>query len=134
MDDVTFKALNGSIKKWEKIVTGEEVDKGGYNCPLCQMTRNDENCERCPVYQSGDDDMRDECGFTPYTDWGVHHDSKHGIGLPRKLLCDTCRKIAQKELDFLKSLLPKEGTKVVHTSGRVEYVGAGKDPHRDFND
>jgi hypothetical protein len=48
------KALQGSIEKWEKIVTGAGQDHGDLNCALCKEfnTRNmpdPKRCIGCPV-------------------------------------------------------------------------------------
>jgi len=52
MDAKTLKALKGSIKKWEKIIAGTGVDKGGDNCPLCKACGW--NCRDCPVMTIGE--------------------------------------------------------------------------------
>ena len=36
MNARTWKALEGSIKKWEDIVAGKRGDRGSRNCPLCR--------------------------------------------------------------------------------------------------
>lgn len=43
------KALLGSIKKWEKIVKGEQQDKGKANCPCCEAFWVYKECTECPV-------------------------------------------------------------------------------------
>ena len=110
MDKKTLKALKGSIQKWEKIVKGKGVDKGSYNCPLCKLFVK-YRCVGCPVSLKTKDGS---CTGTPYDEWEDHFFSEHEdywndqtdkeLGL--KCQCDTCREIAQKEVDFLKSLLP----------------------------
>lgn len=82
-----LEALHGTILKWEKIIDGTGKDLGVFNCPLCKIFAfgrpEGDECSGCPVYEktglSG-------CQGTPLANW------------PR---------VAQDELDFLKSLLPK---------------------------
>ena len=104
MDVKTLEALKGSIEKWERIVAGTGVDQGVANCPLCKLFHN-KNCRGCPIYEkvkiSG-------CDGTPYEDWIFHYESKHGEKEDVKVYCPTCKELAQRELDLLKSLLPKE--------------------------
>ena len=103
MDKETLKALKGSIKKWEKIVAGTGVDDGGGNCPLCKLFLD--SCDECPVTIETD---KVGCWCSPWERWFQHHRKKHGaICLPVKISCPTCTELAQKELDFLKSLLPE---------------------------
>lgn len=91
MTKKTLKALRGSIQKWEKIVEGTGVDQGVYNCPLCQLFYR-LDCKGCPVFERTGYPF---CDKTPYREWE-----------------DDCtpelKKLAQAEVDFLKSLLPKE--------------------------
>lgn len=99
-----IEALKGSIKKWEGIVAGTTVDQGIRNCPLCMMF----DCKECPVYMATG---QENCNGTPYQEWTKHQDEKgEGGGSPegRVVHCPTCRALAGKEVEFLKSLLPKE--------------------------
>lgn len=95
------EALLGSIAKWEAIVDGTGKDQGPDNCPLCKMffqesdkeLGGDEDCLGCPVRnQSG----QRYCRNTPYIDYAYSQP------------LDDHRAKAQAELDFLKSLLPKQ--------------------------
>jgi hypothetical protein len=107
MNDETLKAWRGSVAKWEAIVAGEGTDEGGRNCPLCAIFYDrygqGNYCYGCPVRaktsQAG-------CDGTPYQDW-----SREQRRLGRSAGDGTCRadtpellKLAQAELDFLKSL------------------------------
>lgn len=98
-----MEALEGSIKKWEGIVEGTGIDDGAENCPLCQMFGKI-SCEECPVMKKTGED---ECRKTPHQDWRIHQSREH-YGLPSKINCPTCKKLAQKELDFLISLREPE--------------------------
>ena len=101
MNKKTLEALHGSIKKWEIIVGGgEEID-----CPLCKLFCP--GCTKCPVMRKSSEDM---CSNTPYDEWTSHMIEKHPKKFNRsdmKPQCPECIKIAKKELNFLKSLLPK---------------------------
>jgi hypothetical protein len=102
MNKKTKKALDGSIKKWEKILAGKIADKGDENCPLCKIfCKFDVNysykCDGCPVK---DKTGRNLCCGTPYDDWDYSD-----------VLLEDCKedyiffkKQASAELKFLKSL------------------------------
>ena len=106
MNKKTLEALKGSIVKWEKIVDGTGVDEGDRNCPLCTLF-SDFGCSKCPVSLKVYDTV---CGGTPYQNWTSHQNYKHnGIYNESKHVeCPDCKRLAKKEVDFLKSLLPKE--------------------------
>jgi hypothetical protein len=92
MDEKTLSALKGSIAKWESIVAGTATDKGTTNCPLCHLFHSDYGpvggyCKGCPVFEATG---QRECWGTPY------HAYRY----------DRTTANAQKELNFLKSLLP----------------------------
>lgn len=78
-DITTIEALKGSIEKWAKIITGDAVDEGGYNCPLCRKFvlaedagPNDSwdsgvgGCDGCPVAERTGKPL---CGGSPYDRW-----------------------------------------------------------------
>jgi len=103
MDKKTLKALKKSIRKWEKIVAGEGEDRGCDNCALCKLFAEYE-CAGCPVYvETGET----SCQGTPFHEWARHHEEKHLTGV-LKIKCPECKELAQKELEFLKSLLPEK--------------------------
>ena len=99
MNAETLAALRGSIRKWRGIVAGRVVDQGCENCPLCQLffLKND-NCGGCPVFNKTGLDL---CGGTPYGTWSGTGDTYKTATTPE------LKRLAQAELDFLKSLLPK---------------------------
>jgi len=109
-----IKAINESIRKWERIITGVESDKGQDDCPLCLFFKGDNgesDCVRCPVY---DITMAAFCRFTPYVYW-VEHQRKHHAYIVRwKVHCPECEKLAKNELNFLKSLLKSKQSEVVN--------------------
>jgi len=101
MDSETLKALQGAIKKWQRIVAGTGEDRGVVNCPLCQMfvvphvdlnghPIDDLVCVGCPVMKKTG---KRYCEGSPY---------------PEYRLVDKNTENAQKELDFLRSLLPND--------------------------
>ena len=108
MTAATFKALKGSIKKWVKIEAGTGVDEGPENCDLCKNFRKQGDrfvytCHGCPVSQKTG---RDFCFNTPYQTWDEHQRLYHYCEVD-KVHCPTCKRLAQEELAFLRSLLPK---------------------------
>lgn len=80
-------ALENSIKKWEGIVAGIHHDNGWRDCPLCQLFQVKADCQGCPVMQETGEPF---CRGTPYRDYSAYPSSE----------------AAQRELDFLRSLLP----------------------------
>lgn len=98
MDAKTLTALRGSIAKWEAIVAGTGRDLGIINCPLCQLFYKEHFCIGCPVQVKVN---QASCKGTPYIKF---------VRLARdpKIKSETKLAAAQAELDFLRSLLPKE--------------------------
>lgn len=98
MDDKTLEALKGSIAKWGAIVAGKGEDLMAQNCPLCQAFPG---CYGCPVAEKTD---TADCQDTPWEDWFCdfqNHETKMA-NTPGRV------RLAQAELDFLRSLLPDE--------------------------
>jgi len=96
-----INALKDFIQRWELIVKGRRGDKSIVSNLLCRMFFKT-NCVDCPVFQKTNFEA---CLKTPYTDWLEHHDEFHHFSYPRRIRCDKCREIAQKELNFLRNLL-----------------------------
>lgn len=91
MKDFFLVALKDSIGNWEKRARGKVVRDA---CPLCNACSEcffdaTKNKIRCPVYEATG---KRNCERTPYWDWVSNMTPEN----------------AQKEVDFLKSLLPKE--------------------------
>ena len=97
MNKQTLTALRGSIRKWEKIVAGTGRDDGMNDCPLCAIFW-EKFCKGCPVSKAA---KNTGCEGTPYQDWRHGTDSERRADTPKR------KRLAQAELDFLKSLLPK---------------------------
>ena len=109
MNPETRKALEGSIEKWEKIVRStEEKDRGTANCPLCRLFFSPD-CAGCPVKEKTG---MHGCQGSPYNAWDNHHETFHskafGESTSRYKDCPECLRLAKKELEFLKELLPRE--------------------------
>jgi len=124
MDKETLEALEKSIEKWEKIVAEKGKDLGSLNCALCGLfITKDRKCVGCPVYMNTGQRL---CRETPYIDWLKHHAYRHFNVLlgncplmltPCVVECPECKELAQRELEFLKSLLP-EGMEHKHDFGK----------------
>lgn len=103
MNADALAALRGSIPKWEAIVAGTGVDEGHKNCRLCAVFRDDD-CRGCPVQERTG---RPNCRSTPYeafTDVATYHSATNGL----RAETPEAKAAAQRELDFLRSLLPPE--------------------------
>lgn len=87
MKKKTAKALEGSIRKWKKIVKGTGQDLGIEDCPLCHAFIDDD-CKGCPVAKKA---KMAGCLGTPHTEYLKSKSSSS----------------AKKMLKFLKSLREK---------------------------
>jgi hypothetical protein len=107
MDTKVLEALKGSIKKWEAIINEDGLDKMGINCPLCQYSwiRGNSLCDSCIISEKTSET---NCDGTPHEDWVIHQNTAHDTEVYMKICCPECKMLAEKELAFLKSLLPKE--------------------------
>ncbi|MCP3965086.1 MAG: hypothetical protein GY718_01855 [Lentisphaerae bacterium] len=105
MDDKILTALKASIEHWEDIKKDPDISPSSGNCPLCQLfARNGCNL-LCPAYVID----KGYCEGTPYEEYSTYLNSlDHEWGNKNEKLR---QEIAQKEIDFLISLLPKEGGK-----------------------
>lgn len=100
MNAETLTALQESIAHWESVASGNHEDIGPRRCALCEMfaigKHIDNICVGCPVAEATG---KKGCRGTPYRsvedaldDYGVNSDQ--------------FIEAAEKELAFLKSLLP----------------------------
>ena len=95
------KALKMSIEKWQEIINGTTYDHGSENCQLC-INYYDYNCDGCPVKAKTE---KEDCFDTPYYKWSIHHHNDHkNPNYPYKIICETCKELAENELEFLKDL------------------------------
>lgn len=104
MNQETREALLASIAHWERIKKGVDTAWRSHDCALCLLFNNtdeESTCEGCPVY---DATGQIYCRDTPYCAF-VRYVNAHPFGANKK----TFEELAQAEVDFLKSLLPKEG-------------------------
>lgn len=100
MNKTALKALKQSIAHWTRLSTGKprkgETPTWVY-CSLCKLYLNDKKCIGCPVqFQT----KKISCDGTPYQE-AFYTWKKFGID------SFEFKKAAEKELGFLKSLLPK---------------------------
>lgn len=97
---MSLHSLNNAIAKWERIVAGTGVDVGKLNCGLCNEYLS---CQHCPVNQNTG---KKHCQGTPYQAWARHHTSHHFAqpGAALTIKCPTCQELAERELEYLKSL------------------------------
>jgi len=86
-----MKALDGSIKKWEKIVGGTGVDEGAINCPCCQKYFAN-YCNFCPIAIYVDNT---ECYETPYEAY---------VSVFNDVFNEKSKRLAQAELGFLREV------------------------------
>lgn len=122
MDERTLTALTGSIAKWEAIVAGTGKDDGSNNCTLCIAF---DGCAGCPVADAVE---MDSCELTPYIRWHDHHIYAHGLRrFPFGNECPECARLAQAELDFLKSLLPVQAVEAGTADTAADGIGAKRE-------
>ena len=110
MDERTLTALQGSIAKWEHVVNGTGPESGADNCPLCDMFGP--SCPGCPIHET----TGNGCQNDQWHNWCDHVEMHMGDidindedCLDFYVQCPECVRLAQAELDFLRSLLPEEG-------------------------
>ena len=107
MNTRTLRALEDSIKHWEDNVLSAKASEyfrlGANVCPLCRLFNIDREmaCEGCPVKDQTGEAF---CRETPYAAVYNARSRFYPGSKPNQDLIDAC----EKELDFLKSLLPKE--------------------------
>lgn len=99
--DPVREAIQGSIRKWEDIITGKARDKGFANCPLCEKFFR---CryEGCPVSRKTGET---NCRKTPYETWCSHHKFAHRTQIRKTIHCPDCAGLALDEIKFLKEVL-----------------------------
>lgn len=112
----TKEALEGSIRKWELIVSGKGIDDGAANCPLCQLFQRDsddkweddyDDCEGCPMQYVG----YSNCYCHEYLTWTyhirhMHLDPQVWYSGTYKVYCPECENLANDMVTLLKSLRP----------------------------
>ncbi len=106
MNKQTLEALDGSIKKWDRIVKSTKAKDRGYsNCPLCHLFA-DKGCKGCPVKRKTG---VWECYQTPlykFRDCSKEHNEEFAFSrIPHD---KDSMKYAKAERDFLISLRPKK--------------------------
>ena len=103
MDKATLKALKESIKHWKRIIEGVDVRWKSNQCALCEeFLTPGYTCDGCPVKKKTKQDL---CEGTPYVKFVQDAALFFGIGIKGR---PNLISLATDELNFLKSLLPKE--------------------------
>ncbi len=96
--------LEESIEKWQIVVNQNGTDNDRLGCALCDKYHEGESsCNNCPVKKKTG---RALCYDTPYKEWHGHRVEVHG-NIYVDGGCSTCKELAMKELEFLKSLRPE---------------------------
>jgi hypothetical protein len=114
MNQETIEALKASIKQWEKNVyfaarislDTNDIKVCSKSSPLCVKFLRINGCEKCPVYLKTN---RHYCLRTPYSDVRDILDVLNQT--PKELSKNLQEELVlacEQELNFLKSLLPKE--------------------------
>ena len=109
MDKETLEALKGSIKKWEEIVEGTSPDNGIEDCLLCHLFNEKYKnhfvgiieCKGCIISEKVGNSG---CEDTPYEFWYEYIFSRDMC----MVFDEESKQLATDELEFLKSLLPKD--------------------------
>lgn len=110
MEAATLEALEGSIAKWQAIVDGSGADRLADNCALCKEFLD---CDGCPVAESTG---MTGCLGSPWDKWYRAQSLLKRNYRGGEWVADTeaLMKLAQAELDFLKSLRPSAVSEEVH--------------------
>lgn len=106
MTPETLKALNESIEHWEIMAKGGIHNKEGHKpfdtyCSLCKLFNSKEHnlknyCNGCPVFERTGHKL---CIGSPYRHASYAWEDKLDIRF---------KELAKEEVEFLRSLLPKE--------------------------
>ena len=118
MKPATLRALQLSIRHWERFAKGWAEMPGAEGCALCRRFADHAGCtlrgEDCPVAADGhrrDYEHRFECEGTPYYEVRDHAASCSACDDPyssaRGRLCPKGQALAAEEVAYLKSLLPE---------------------------
>ncbi len=102
--EMVVEALKKEAVKWTDISQGHT---SGKNCPLCDLFLFLNDCSLCPINAKTG---LTHCKGTPADDWKKHQKDQHGIdnnGVVSK--CSTCRKHAERQVDFIHHIIDDEG-------------------------
>lgn len=87
------------VEKWIPIWKGEEEDKGGTNCSLCQFYTH---CSNCPLFNIEED------GCKVYDDWHYHQVDDHAINHETNFAihrwCPECKRLAAEMVGKLRRM------------------------------
>lgn len=98
MNTKTLKALKSSIAHWKRNKAGKDDGIDSSECSLCDIFWNDieEHCSGCPIKN---ETKQDNCYGSPY------YEARHAYRIYGPTSAEF-KYTAQKEVDFLKGLLP----------------------------
>jgi len=99
-EDEILKAIDGSIRKWEKIAFEGGIQRNycDYEFALCRLFI-DGDCWECPVVKYN---QTFGCREYPFGSWAWHFDYQHPILLPfRQVVCSTCENLVKKQIKLL---------------------------------
>lgn len=105
MDDRTLSALKASIAHWEEVAEATHPANMYIGPSACALCTAFPSCVGCPVFAVT---WEKRCKKTPYYEVVEARERWHTMGfiVARQKLREDFRAAAQKELDFLRSLLP----------------------------
>lgn len=107
-------ALKDSISHWERVEAGRTLCIGPSACALCSyfyarsFSKQGAACIYCPVKKHTG---LLYCEGTPYSELCRHIDRVHPLLSIHIEACKTCKRLAHKEVVFLRGLLPKKAAK-----------------------
>lgn len=124
MNKKTLTALKKSIQKWGKNCRGSVFDTklGPDDCPLCALFNRGENCPSCLGCPVLDSTGRHGCAGTPYDECeklcSLAYALKQSSSCAKELVQDLWEAAAEREYEFLKSLLPASEKKTTARRSR----------------
>lgn len=92
--EAKLRALKGSIRKWERVVAGE--DEGSLSCHCCLLA----GALPCGTACLIGEDSGSACSATPYNAW----DEATPCGMAKVANTPELKALAQAELDYLEDL------------------------------
>lgn len=101
MNAKTLRALKASVAHWERMRDHPICleTPSSRDCPLCQLfVKRTGECDGCPISNTTGQPL---CGGTPYP-------SAHSAWLSARFEPAEWKRAANREIRFLKKLLPKE--------------------------
>ena len=106
-------ALVASIAKWSFVAYKNKKERGWEDCSLCDLFRENRNCEGCPVAEATG---RPGCLNTPYEAWREHASAREDDddGLYFVACQSAANRAAEEMLHFLCDLIPPPPPPDIH--------------------